>query len=198
MLIIFLFLLAVAGVWLVFGSKAAGKTILITFLLGFIAFALLAIVVIWTIAAPCSAPFTDHNSTQCQAQGSTSIAPSQPVEEQTVQTPTQSGVLPSVVGQCDSTTVTQIGTRLTDGSTGSPIPGSGSAIWYRDGGYQVSYDSIQGVTDSQIGDHINLCLVSIPTNCPAGDNRGRVYQATNLRTNENWEASDAEHSCGGA
>jgi hypothetical protein len=131
--------------------------------------------------------------------GTSEITPTAPAPiNQAATVVPSTGILPTVVGQCDGTTNTQIGTRLTDGSTGNPIPGTGSAIWYADGGYQVSYDTVQGIADSQIGDHVNLCLVSIPTNCPIGDNRGRVYQATNLRTGENWEASDAEHSCGGA
>lgn len=109
-----------------------------------------------------------------------------------------SGSLPTVVGQCDRTTITQIGTRLTDRTTGNPIPGTGSAIWYADGGYQVSYDTISGITNSKIGDSVNLCLVAVPSDCPAGDNRGLVYQATNLRTNETWQAQNSEHSCGGA
>ena len=38
-------------------------------------FVLLAVIVIWTMAAPCSAPFTDHSSTYCQNHsGSTSIS----------------------------------------------------------------------------------------------------------------------------
>lgn len=107
------------------------------------------------------------------------------------------GSLPTVVGQCDGTTVSQVGTRLSDGQ-GQDVPGSGSAINYADGGYQVSYDTVQSVQDWMVGDRVNLCLVSVPTNCPPGDNRGKVYDATNLRTGEMWEAQDSEHSCGGA
>ncbi len=102
------------------------------------------------------------------------------------------GVLPTKVGQCDGTTISQIGTRLQN------VAGSGSAVNYADGGYQVSYDTIQNVQDWSVGDSVNLCLVSIPTNCPPGDNCGKVYDATNLRTGETWEAQDSEHSCGGA
>ena len=168
-----------------------------------VVFVLLIVVVIWTLAAPCSAPFTDHSSTYCRNQASTPTSTSDstqtaPTTNKTNTAAPSTGALPTVVGQCDGTTISQIGTRLTDGATGNPIPGTGSAIWYADGGYQVSYDTIQGIIDSQIGDQVSLCLVSIPDNCPPGDNRGRVYQATNLRTGENWEASDAEHSCGGA
>lgn len=100
--------------------------------------------------------------------------------------------LPITVGECSITSVARIGSRL-DG-----MPNSGSAIKYANGGYQVSYDTVASVQDWRVGDQVKLCLVSIPTNCPPGDNRGKVYNATNLRTNETWEASDSEHSCGGA
>jgi hypothetical protein len=106
--------------------------------------------------------------------------------------------LPTKVGECSKTAVLKIETRLVDGSTGQPIAGSGSAIEYTNGGYQVSYGTIQGVKNSHVGDEINLCLLYIPTNCPLRDNRGKIYSATNLRTGENWEAPDAEHMCGGA
>lgn len=107
------------------------------------------------------------------------------------------GALPTEIGQCDGTTISQIGTRLVDGTTGQNVEGSGSAINYADGGYQVSYDTVSSVQDWSIGDQVNLCLVSVPTNCPPGDNRGKVYDATNIRTGETWEAQDSEHSCGG-
>jgi len=51
---------------------------------------------------------------------------------------------------------------------------------------------------SQIGDPVRLCLVSTPEDCPPGDDGGKVYSATNLRTGESWEAPDSQHSCGGA
>ena len=106
--------------------------------------------------------------------------------------------LPTEIGNCTATTVSKVGTRLMDGGTGEEIAGSGSAINYSDGGYQVSYDEISGINNSKIGDNVFLCLISIPTNCPKGDNRGKVYAATNLRTGETWQAQDSEHGCGGA
>ena len=63
---------------------------------------------------------------------------------------------------------------------------------------QVEYDAVPGIDHSRIGDTVRLCLVSIPKNCPPGDDRGRVYEGTNLRTNEKWSAPDSEHMCGGA
>jgi hypothetical protein len=99
--------------------------------------------------------------------------------------------LPTVIGQCNKTTVTGIGTRILGWAEG------GSAIEYANKGYQVSYDVISGISNSRIGDPINFCLISIPSDCPPGDERGRIYQATNLRTNEKWSAPDSSHSCGG-
>ncbi|MGE5261151.1 MAG: hypothetical protein ACM3MH_09790 [Actinomycetota bacterium] len=99
--------------------------------------------------------------------------------------------LPTEVGACSETTITDIGYRLGD-------PDSGSAISYANGGVQVSYDTIPEINHSEIGDPVKLCLVGVPEDCPPGDDRGKVYSATNLRTGESWEAPDSQHSCGGA
>jgi hypothetical protein len=99
--------------------------------------------------------------------------------------------LPTEVGQCSETTIEDIGYRLGD-------PDSGSAISYANGGVQVSYDTIPEIHRSRVGDTVKLCLVSLPEDCPPGDDRGKIYSATNLRTGESWEAPDSQHSCGGA
>jgi hypothetical protein len=99
---------------------------------------------------------------------------------------------PTLVGQCVQTSVQQVGTRLEN------TPGSGSAISYADGVSQVSYDQVPGIDASQAGDPVKLCLVSLPQNCPPGDDRGKVYSATNLKTNQTWSEPDSEHMCGGA
>jgi hypothetical protein len=99
--------------------------------------------------------------------------------------------LPTEIGECSETTIEDIGYRLGD-------PDSGSAISYANGGGQVSYDTIPEIHRSRIGDPVRLCLVSLPEDCPPGDDRGKVYSATNLRTGESWEAADSQHSCGGA
>ncbi len=113
-------------------------------------------------------------------------------------TPAAPEGLPMRVGDCTSTAVKKVGTRLEDGSTGQPMPGSGSAIEFENGGYQVSYDQEAAVDRSRPGDPVRMCLVSIPKNCPPGDNRGRMYKTTNLRTHGSWTLPDAEHTCGGA
>jgi hypothetical protein len=99
--------------------------------------------------------------------------------------------LPTEIGACSETTIEDIGYRLGD-------PDSGSAISYANGGGQVSYDTIPEIHRSRVGDPVRLCLVRIPEDCPPGDDRGKVYSATNLRTGDSWEAPDSQHSCGGA
>lgn len=106
-------------------------------------------------------------------------------------------VLPTEVKQCGETNVKRVGNRLEDGN-GTPVADSGSAIEYTNGGSQVSYDQIPGIDNSKSGDQIRICLTSIPQHCPPGDSRGRIYHAINHRTGEEWDAPDAEHSCGGA
>ena len=100
--------------------------------------------------------------------------------------------IPTQVGDCANTKVASSGPRL------EGAPDSGSSIQYANGLSQVDYSVVPGIANSQAGDDVKVCLVSIPTGCPPGDNRGRVYEATNLRTRETWKAPDSQHSCGGA
>ena len=102
------------------------------------------------------------------------------------------------IGQCSTTTVKKVETRLADGATDRPMPGSGSAIEFENGGYQVSYEQEAAVDRSRPGDPVRMCLVSIPRHCPPGDDRGRMYKTINLRTHGSWTLPDSEHQCGGA
>jgi hypothetical protein len=106
--------------------------------------------------------------------------------------------MPRRVGECVVTHVRDVETRLEDGFTHAPTPGSGSAIRFTNGGYQVSYDTVPAVEASRPGDPVRMCLNSIPHGCPPGDARGRNYRVTNLRTHGRWWLPDAEHMCGGA
>jgi hypothetical protein len=96
------------------------------------------------------------------------------------------------VGDCVNTKIKEIGTRLMNTS------GSGSAIVFENGGFQVSCDTVPAIEKSRVGDPVRMCLESIPQNCPIGDDRGRVYHVTNLRTYQSWSRADASHMCGGA
>jgi hypothetical protein len=106
--------------------------------------------------------------------------------------PARAGDLPKHVGQCVKTRIKSIETRLEN------APDSGSAVSFENGGYQVSYDTVPAIVHSKAGDPARMCLVSIPKNCPKGDDRGRVYRTTNLRTHKSWKLMDSEHMCGGA
>jgi hypothetical protein len=106
--------------------------------------------------------------------------------------------LPKKIGECSVTRIKEITTRLVNAVTGARIPGSGSAVWYRNGGYQVSYNEEDEIGRSRVGDRVRMCLVTIPTDCPRGDMRGFRYTTTNLRTGEEWTLPDSQHSCGGA
>lgn len=102
------------------------------------------------------------------------------------------------VGTCALTRVKRVETRLVDSSNNRPIRGSGSAVVFQNGLYQVSYDQVAAVDHSRSGDPVYVCLMKLPRNCPPGDNRGKLYTTTNLRTLESWTLPDAEHMCGGA
>jgi hypothetical protein len=107
-------------------------------------------------------------------------------------TPAFAGGLPTRVGECANTTIEDVGTRL-DG-----VADSGSAVSFTNGGGQVSYDMVPAVMQSRKGDPVRMCLVSIPQDCPKGDDRGRFYKTTNLRTHKSWRLPDSQHMCGGA
>ena len=109
-----------------------------------------------------------------------------------LQTPAIAQGSPTRVGQCSVTRIKWVGTRLDN------VPGSGSAIQFVSGGHQVSYDQVAAVDRSRRWDAVRMCLISIPKDCPPGDDRGRVYKTTNLRTRGSWSLPDAEHMCGGA
>lgn len=102
--------------------------------------------------------------------------------------------LPVRIGACSETTISFIGGRL----EGDDSFETGTAVQFDNGGAQISYDREEGVVNSQIGDPVRICLVSIPEGCPPGDDRGRVYATTNLRTGADWEMPDSQHMCGGA
>lgn len=105
--------------------------------------------------------------------------------------------LPTKVLSCGGGIITKITSRLED-QRGRPVPRSGSAVIFNNGGYNVSYEIVPAIQRSKVGQHVLICLVQVPANCPSGDDRGRVYTVTNLTTLESWTLPDAEHVCGGA
>ena len=110
-----------------------------------------------------------------------------------------SSILPGKVGECADTTITSItdrfGADLTPSKRGSE---KGTFIRFSNSGVQVSMVKESAIVRSQIFDKVNMCLVEIPSGCPAGDIRGRVYKTTNLRTKESWSLANDVKRCSGA
>ena len=48
------------------------------------------------------------------------------------------------------------------------------------------------------GAKVELCLLEFPTDCPPGDDRGKVYSLLDYRTGFKDEVVDSWHLCGGA
>jgi len=96
------------------------------------------------------------------------------------------------VGQCANTTIKLIGGRL------EGAPDSGTTVVFTNGILLVSYDIVAPAKASRLGDRANVCLKSVPQNCPPGDDRGKVYTVTNLRTKQSFTMPDSQHLCGGA
>lgn len=108
--------------------------------------------------------------------------------------------IPTRVAQCTVTKIVAITTRFGEElkPPANDMDSSGSAVGYANEGRQISYSYIAPLAKSRIGDEVLVCLVSIPKDCPPGDDRGKVYSATNLRTKGSWLLPDAQHMCGGA
>lgn len=105
--------------------------------------------------------------------------------------------LPTKVLDCGGGVISEIAGRL----EGDKNFETGATVILRNGGVSVAYQedsSLPVIKNSKVGDHVLVCLVFIPKNCPKGDDRGRVYTITNLRTLESWTLPDSQHSCGGA
>lgn len=102
--------------------------------------------------------------------------------------------MPTQILTCGGSVVSSIGGRL----EGDPNMSSGYSVEFKNGGTTVDYETPRAVRTSKVGDHVMICLIYIPRNCPHGDNRGRVYTVTNLRTLKSWNGSNSEHTCGGA
>ena len=109
---------------------------------------------------------------------------------------------PTRIGECAERTIAAI-TDLSNERVSRKPPKRGTIdpgiyVRYSNKDAQVSHEWDAALAHSKVGDHVRMCLVEIPRDCPPGDNRGRVYETTNLRTNEVWKMPDDPHMCGGA
>ncbi len=107
--------------------------------------------------------------------------------------------LPDRVGDCAVTHIAELSTRVGDGGPlADADPEAGSSVTFTNDGAQVSYDHEEALASSQVGDQVVLCLMSIPRDCPEGDDRGRVYYGVDLVLKGTWMLPDSQHMCGGA
>lgn len=106
--------------------------------------------------------------------------------------------LPSAVGQCATTHIKTLTTRLGDDPLETAPPEGGSAATFTNGGGSVSYDREPGLAASKVGVPVEMCLIVIPRDCPKDDDRGRVYYSLDLVAKGSWTLPDSEHLCGGA
>lgn len=125
--------------------------------------------------------------------------PPDPVFDEFLPNTERSSILPGKVGECADTTITSItdryGADLTPANSRKGAD-KGTIVRFSNSGVQVSLDKERAVARSQIFDKVNMCLVAIPRDCPAGDIRGRVYKTTNLRTGESWSLANDVRNCG--
>ncbi len=105
--------------------------------------------------------------------------------------------LPSRPGECVRTRIVSITTRFGE-AIAFENQDAGTAIGFANGGYQVSYGRGDAFAEVAAGDDAVVCLMSIPRDCPAGDERGRLYYTLDLRTQTQWVLPDSQHLCGGA
>lgn len=106
--------------------------------------------------------------------------------------------LPSSIGQCAFTHISELATRLGDDRLETASPEAGSRAGFTNDGVAVSYDREPGLASSRVGDPVVMCLISIPRDCPEGDDRGRVYYGVDLTLKGTWALPDSQHMCGGA
>ncbi|MFO1371519.1 MAG: hypothetical protein U1F42_03695 [Candidatus Competibacteraceae bacterium] len=104
---------------------------------------------------------------------------------------------PTRIGQCAETSVVKVATRLVEANN-QPVPGSGTVVQFTNGVNLVSYETVPQAEASRPGDKVTMCLKSVPKNCPPGDNRGKFYTVTNMRTKKVFTLPDSQHMCGGA
>ncbi|MCR0984440.1 lysozyme inhibitor LprI family protein [Roseomonas populi] len=108
----------------------------------------------------------------------------------------ESNAPPARIAACTATRVADIGARLEGEGPGEFS--SGTSVVFANGVRQVSYEREEAVIASKPGDRVVMCLTVIPRACPPGDDRGRYYSVTNLRTRASWSLPDSQHLCGGA
>jgi len=90
--------------------------------------------------------------------------------------------MPLKVGDCAKTSIVRIGTRFSDKlvKPKGDAMDEGTSVELKNGVYGVSYEYVEALGRSKVGDPVITCLVALPKNCPKGDDRGKSYTTTNF------------------
>ncbi len=73
---------------------------------------------------------------------------------------------------------------------------SGIAGFYSECDIMQKCNLPRGLKGVKINDDVELCLIDEPDYCPVDDERGKTYQATNLRTGAKWVLRGSIKGCG--
>lgn len=116
--------------------------------------------------------------------------------------------LPTKIGKCADSFVAEKTTRFEDavpGEAGGEVNigfANGLGVYIT----EVPYLSNDANPDKHLyhsqdfvkGDKVKICLISVPQECPPGDERGKAYSVTNYKNKKTFSGVDSWHSCGGA
>lgn len=148
---------------------------------------------------------------KCKAEGCLTNAYRERITELrtlTASRPAKSSGLPVRPGDCVTTRIVDKNTRfegVTPGETGGEISVSlanGIGLYLTSIPHlssEANADAYMARTlDFAKGDKVSLCLISLPEDCPPGDDRGKIYAVNNLKNQMSFTGVDAWHLCGGA
>ena len=79
-----------------------------------------------------------------------------------------------------------------------PMWDTGISISFNNGVGLVSYYDEPVALREKSGDEVQICLISVPKNCPKGDVRGKVYGVYDTKQRRAYQMADSQHECGGA
>ncbi len=122
--------------------------------------------------------------------------------------PTQSAAIPVRIGDCVTTQIEDKSTRFAEATPGDTGGEMYVSLTNSVGLYLTNIPHLPAnanpdaymarTRDFAQGDTIRLCLISLPEDCPPGDDRGKSYSVTNLKNQLSFIGIDAWHTCGGA
>ena len=120
----------------------------------------------------------------------------------------KSNQLPKKVGQCADMAIQDKVTRFEGAVAGESGGEVNVQLSDNLGLYLLNVAGLSGsanldkymyaTSDFAKGDKVKVCLIELPTDCPKGDDRGKIYKVTNYKNKKSFTGVDSWHSCGGA